>query len=234
MTAAKRRVMIIEDDDAIAEVLVHNLEREDYDVVHSADGSEGLRLALESPPDLLILDLMLPGLDGVSICKRLRQQPQTQNNPILMLTAKDEETDQVKGFSVGADDYVTKPFSVKVLLERVRVLLARPKGPSSQRKLEGMGIVLDRDAHEATFDGAVLPLTPTEFRLLEALLAQPGKAFARADLLREVVGDDTIVLERTIDVHIRSLRAKLGPAAEAIETVRGVGYRFARGSKAES
>jgi two-component system phosphate regulon response regulator PhoB len=228
----KKSILIVEDDESIMEVLKYNLEREGYTVVCRSDGREGLSAALADPPDLVVLDLMLPGIDGVEICRQLRQSPGVRTKPILMLTAKAEEVDQVVGFTVGADDYVTKPFSVKVLMQRIKVLLSR-KGPDADAppKLEMHGLVIDRVAHEARADDQVLPLTPTEFRLLDALMSHPGKAFTRAEMLEAAVGAETIVLDRTIDVHIRSLRAKLADHAWTIETVRGVGYRFAREGK---
>lgn len=226
----KRNVLVIEDDSAIAEVLEYNLEREGYDVERSSDGRDGLRSARSTTPDLVILDLMLPGIDGIEICRELRADKSTRHIPILMLTAKSEETDQIIGFSVGADDYVTKPFSVKVLMQRVRVLMSRrlKTSDSEEDSLELHGIRLDRVAHQVYCEEKPLPLTPTEYRLLETMMRQPGRAFTRNDLLNSAVGNDTIVLERTIDVHIRSLRQKLGDVAPAIETVRGIGYRFAR------
>jgi Response regulators consisting of a CheY-like receiver domain and a winged-helix DNA-binding domain len=229
----KKSILVVEDDESIMEVVKYNLEREGYEVECRSDGREGLAAALERPPDLLVLDLMLPGIDGVEICRQLRQSPRMRTKPILMLTAKSEELDQVVGFTVGADDYVTKPFSVKVLMQRIKVLLSR-KGTDSDAtpQLERHGMVVDRVAHEASVEGQALPLTPTEFRLLDTLMAQPGKAFSRGDLLESAIGADTIVLDRTIDVHIRSLRAKLGEHSWTIETVRGVGYRFAREAKA--
>jgi two-component system, OmpR family, phosphate regulon response regulator PhoB len=227
----KKTILVVEDDESIMEVLKYNLEREGYDVVCRSDGREGLSTALADPPDLVVLDLMLPGIDGVEICRELRQSPEVRTKPILMLTAKSEEVDQVVGFTVGADDYVTKPFSVKVLLQRIKVLLSRKGINDTAPKLEMHGLVVDRVAHEARAGGQLLPLTPTEFRLLEALMSYAGKAFSRADLLEAAIGEGTIVLDRTIDVHIRSLRAKLGDYAWTIETVRGVGYRFAKGSK---
>jgi two-component system phosphate regulon response regulator PhoB len=231
-SGAKKSILVVEDDESIMEVLKYNLEREGYHVVCRMDGREGLSTALADPPDLVVLDLMLPGIDGVEICRQLRQSSGVKTKPILMLTAKSEEVDQVVGFTVGADDYVTKPFSVKVLLQRIKVLLSR-KGPDGDAplKLEMHGLTIDRVAHEARANEEVLPLTPTEFRLLDALMSHPGKAFSRSDLLEAAVGAETIVLDRTIDVHIRSLRAKLGEFAWAIETVRGVGYRFAREPK---
>ena len=223
---AKNKVLIVEDEPSLVEVLSYNLHREGYEVVIAREGREGLRKAQMLLPDLVVLDLMLPGLGGLDICRELRASPRTAGIAILMLTAKGEETDQVVGFAVGADDYVTKPFSVKVLVQRVKVLLRRaattePKGDV----VEAGGIRLDKRAHRVTVQEQPVSLTPTEFRLLEALIRQPGRAFTRHDLMDAAVGD-AIVLERTIDVHVKSLRQKLGSAGERIETVRGVGYRF--------
>lgn len=224
-----RKILLIEDDDAIVEVLVYNLERDGYKVQVAADGRQGLVEAQHGLPDLILLDLMLPGIDGIEVCRELRAEKATRAIPILMLTAKSEEADQLIGFSVGADDYVTKPFSVRVLLQRIRVLLERRfRSAESGDLLSRHGIELDRIAHQASIEGKPLPLTRTEFRLLETMISQPGRAFSRGDLLNSAIGEETIVLERTIDVHIRSLRQKLGDHAAAIETVRGVGYRFAR------
>jgi two-component system phosphate regulon response regulator PhoB len=228
--AAKRRILLIEDDDAIAEALTYNFEREGYLALWSRDGRDGLQQARSTQPDAVVLDLMLPGLDGLEVARELRADKRTRRIPILMLTAKSEETDQIIGFSVGADDYVTKPFSVKVLLQRVRVLLSRRSAAEDDEpeSLDMHGIRVDRVGHQVYCGDRTIPLTPTEFRLLETMMRHPGRAFTRNDLLHSAVGGDTIVLERTIDVHIRSLRQKLGEAAAAIETVRGVGYRFAR------
>lgn len=232
-TDSKRTVLVIEDDDAIAEALSYNLEREGYRARCARDGSDGLRQAQAQLPDLIVLDLMLPGIDGIEICRELRADKRTRNIAIVMLTAKSEETDQIIGFTVGADDYVTKPFSVKVLLQRIRALLSRRYKTGEDDTLGLHGIRIDRVGHQAYHDGQILPLTPTEYRLLEAMMRHPGRAFTRNDLLNAAVGGDTIVLERTIDVHIRSLRQKLGDAANAIETVRGIGYRMAREVAAE-
>lgn len=226
---AKGKILIIEDDAAIQEVLSFNLDRDGYDVVVCPDGREGIELASKLAPDLVILDLMLPTIDGIEVCRTLRSEKATKSLPVLMLTAKSEEADQLVGFTVGADDYVTKPFSVKVLMQRIRVLLNRRQQSSETSDTVKMhGIQLDRFGFQVTCNEEPVPLTPTEFRLLEAMMAQPGRAFTRSDLLSSAVGDETIVLERTIDVHIRSLRQKLGGQAKVIETVRGVGYRFAR------
>ena len=178
-------------------------------------------------PDLIVLDLMLPSMDGLEICRQLRGDPHTKEVLILILTAKAEESDQVIGFAVNADDYVTKPFSVRVLMERVRALLRRrDQAIISSDIISDQGIVIDRLRHVASAGNLSLDLTPTEFALLEALMRQPGRAFRRSDLIDAAMGDDTIVLERTIDVHIRALRKKLGEYADVIQTVRGIGYRF--------
>jgi two-component system phosphate regulon response regulator PhoB len=223
---AKSKILIIEDEVSLVEVLTYNLEREGYEVVVASEGKEGLRKGQTHLPDLIILDLMLPGMSGLDICRELRASPKASAIPILMLTAKAEETDQVIGFAMGADDYVTKPFSVKVLMQRIKVLLRRAANPEPAGEIiELAGIKIDKRCHQVSVAGEPLPLTPTEFRLLETLVRQPGRAFTRYDLMDAAVGD-TIVLERTIDVHIKTLRRKLGDAGSHIETVRGVGYRF--------
>ena len=223
---AQSRILIIEDERALTKVLAYNLQREGYEVTVAHDGQEGLHKALAHPPDLILLDLMLPTLDGLEVCRELRANDHTRHVPILMLTAKAEETDQIVGFSLGADDYVTKPFSVKVLLQRIKALQRRVEGPGDAAVIEHLGVQLDRMRHRVTVEGHELDLTPTEFRLLECLLRQPGRAFTRHQLMDAAIGDGAIVLERTIDVHIKTLRRKLGGAGELIETVRGVGYRF--------
>jgi two-component system phosphate regulon response regulator PhoB len=224
---ARTRVLIIEDERALTEVLAYNLQREGYEAVVAHDGQEGLRKAQALLPDLILLDLMLPTVGGLDVCRELRAGERTRDIPIVMLTAKAEETDQVVGFSLGADDYVTKPFSVKVLLQRIKALQRRREGGSEQGEVvEHLGVRIDRMRHQASVNGRPLELTPTEFRLLECLLRQPGRAFSRAQLMDAAIGEGAVVLERTIDVHIKTLRRKLGEAAELIETVRGVGYRF--------
>ena len=178
-------------------------------------------------PDMILLDLMLPKLDGLEVCRELKAGERTRTIPILMLTAKAEETDQVVGFTMGADDYVTKPFSVKVLIQRIRVLQRR-KEPSADASdiVDHLGVRIDRVRHRVTVDDKELELTPTEFRLLECLLRQPGRAFTRPQLMDVAIGEGAVVLERTIDVHVKTLRKKLGGEQEFIETVRGIGYRF--------
>ena len=222
-----KRILIVEDDRSLAEVISYNLEEQGFDVHVLRDGMDGLQYAQLNPPDLIILDLMLPVIDGLEVCRRLRADVNTQSLPILMLTAKSEETDQVVGFSVGADDYVTKPFSIKVLLERVKVLIRRyNRREDVGDVVASQGIIIDRRRHLATVDGQPVPLTRTEFGLLDTLLRQPGRAFSRAELIQTAIGDDALVLDRTVDVHVRSIRSKLGEHAELVETVRGIGYRF--------
>lgn len=228
----KARVLVIEDERGLTDVLSYNLNREGYETLIAHDGAEGLRKAQMHLPELIILDIMLPGMDGLEVCRQLRSGKQTSKIPILMLTAKSEEMDQVIGFTVGADDYVTKPFSIKVLLQRIRALQRRADAPATnQDMIEHHGVSIDKIKHRATVDGRELDLTPTEFRLLECMLRQPGRAFTRAQLMDSAIEEGALVLERTIDVHIKSLRRKLGGEQDYIETVRGVGYRF-RESKA--
>jgi two-component system phosphate regulon response regulator PhoB len=224
---ARPRILIIEDERQMTDALSYNLRREGYETIVAHDGQEGLRKAQMQVPDLILLDLMLPHLDGLEVCRQLRAAEATRHVPILMLTAKAEETDQVVGFSLGADDYVTKPFSVKVLLQRIKALQRRAEtGAETGDIIEHLGVRIDRVRHRASVGNGELSLTPTEFRLLECLLRQPGRAFTRPQLMDAAIGEGAIVLERTIDVHIKTLRRKLGHENEYIETVRGVGYRF--------
>ena len=224
---ASANILVIEDDRALADVLQYNLKQVGYEVILARDGQDGLQRAELKAPDLIVLDLMLPEIDGLEVCRRLRASPATRRILILMLTAKSEETDQVVGFAVGADDYVTKPFSVKVLLERIKALLRRRESESEDHDVVvGQGIMVDRQRHRVTAGDQVLDLTPSEFGLLHALIRQPGRVFSRSELIDSALGSDAIVLERTIDVHVRSLRKKLEGHADLVETVRGVGYRF--------
>jgi two-component system phosphate regulon response regulator PhoB len=227
MPMSRPRILLVEDERALTEVLAYNLKREGYEVIIAHDGQEGLRKAQTLLPDFIILDLMLPVLSGLEVCRELRAGERTRTIPLLMLTAKAEETDQIVGFSLGADDYVTKPFSVKVLIQRIKALQRRRENETASTDvIEHGGVRIDRLRHRAYVGDRELELTPTEFRLLECLLRQPGRAFSRAQLMDAAIGEGAVVLERTIDVHVKTLRRKMGPAAELIETVRGVGYRF--------
>jgi two-component system phosphate regulon response regulator PhoB len=225
----KPKILVIEDERPLVEVLTYNLEREGFDVLAAYDGQEGLRQAQLKLPDLIVLDLMLPFKPGLEVCRELRTGVRTREIPIVMLTAKAEESDELVGFAMGADDYVTKPYSMKVLIERIKKELRRRQAaeePAAGAVFASQGVVIDRHSHRALYRDEELPLTPTEFRLLEVLLRQAGRAFTRFELMDAAIGEDAVVLERTIDVHIKSLRKKLGDASDLIETVRGVGYRF--------
>ena len=222
----RTRILLIEDERDLTQVLTYNLQREGYDTIVAHDGQEGLRKAQTLLPDLILLDLMLPTLKGEEVCRELRAGERTRDIPIIILSAKAEETDQVVGFSLGCDDYVTKPFSIKVLLQRIKALQRRLDGSAEPVDVvEYLDVRIDRVRHRAFVEGRELDLTPTEFRLLECLLRQPGRAFTRHQLMDAAIGESAVVLERTIDVHIKTLRRKLG-TADLIETVRGVGYRF--------
>jgi two-component system phosphate regulon response regulator PhoB len=224
---AKQTILIIEDERSLVEVLTYNLKKEGLEVLSAGDGQEGLRRAQSALPDLIVLDLMLPVIEGLEVCRQLRSGSRTREIPILMLTARSEEVDEIVGFQMGADDYVTKPFKIKPLVQRIKALMRRKQAVDAAGDVvSSHGIEIDRTQHRALVDGQEMRLTPTEFRLLWSLLRQPGRAFSRLELMETAMGDDTLVLERTIDVHIKSLRQKLCGHAERIETVRGVGYRF--------
>jgi two-component system phosphate regulon response regulator PhoB len=223
------RVLLIEDDDSIAEVLTFHLQKQSYLVFREADGIKGLEFAQVALPDLLILDLLLPNLDGLQVCRRLKSNSQTSSIPIMILTARDSESDEVVGFSMGADDYVTKPFRIQPLLLRVQSLLRKTEVANrGNRVLSEFGLEIDRLHHTVTFEGERLDLTPTEFRMLWTLMSQPGRPFSRLELIEVSRGQDAGALERTIDVHIKAMRQKLKGAGALIETVRGIGYRFVR------
>jgi two-component system phosphate regulon response regulator PhoB len=222
-----KKILIVEDDPSLSDILKYNFEQADFRVNVAYDGQQALQQASTGNYEVVLLDIMLPGVDGIEVCRRLRSHAATRNVLIVMLTAKAEELDQLVGFSVGADDYVTKPFSVKVLLQRVKALIRRQETKSDDLDvIVTQGIVIDRQSHRAKAGEEELALTKSEFSLLESLAKSPGRAFSRAELIDSALGDDAIVLERTIDVHIRALRKKLGPYADLIETVRGIGYRF--------
>ena len=227
---AQPRILIIEDERGLTQTLAWYFNREGFETTVAHDGVEGLRKAQTILPDAVLLDINLPGVDGLTVCRELRAGERTRSIPVIMITAKSEETDQLVGYSMGADDYVTKPFSNKILLEKVKVQLRRSQSPpDSTDVIEHLGVKVDRIRHRITFDGSELDLTPTEFRLLECLVRQPGRAFTRHQLMDAAIGEGSIVLERTIDVHVKTLRKKLldaGAHLELIETVRGVGYRF--------
>lgn len=225
---SKTKVLIVEDYRPLAETLEYQLQRAGYEVYRAADGRDALNQARLVLPDVVFLDVDLPVLSGVEVCKQLRADPNTRDMVILMISALGEESDQVVGFAVGADDYVVKPVeSYKVLLQRLKALLRR-REPSFEDSdaVTHKNVTVDRRRFVVTVDEEPLKLTKSEFRLLDTLIRQPGRAFDRTELVDAALGEDTMVLERTIDVHVRALRKKMGPAADLIETVRGVGYRF--------
>ena len=223
------KIVVIEDETDILEVIAYNLKREGYEVVTSTSGEDGLEKIEKTKPNLVVLDLMLPEVDGIELCRKLKADPVTQSIPVIMVTAKGEESDVVLGLGVGADDYVTKPFSPRELTARVKAVLRRSKarGEVDQReRVVFEGIVIDPQRHEVKVDGESVVLTATEFRLLHFLASHPGRVFTRDHLLTRIIGDDAIVIDRNIDVHVRAIRKKLGTRRELIETIRGVGYRF--------
>jgi two-component system phosphate regulon response regulator PhoB len=224
------KILIIEDEKALADAVAYNLKKEGFEVHISADGREGLAKARSLLPEFILLDIMLPSMAGTEILRELKANKSTRDIPVIVVSAKAEESDQVVGFNLGAEDYVTKPFSVKVLVQKIRVLQRRVTsaedlGGQSGDTLDHKGVKIDRVRHKAFLQGEEIELTPTEFRLLEILLRNPGRAFSRNQLMTSAIGEGAIVLERTIDVHIKTLRRKLGDP-DLIETVRGLGYRF--------
>lgn len=225
-TAEKPKVLIVEDEDAQAEVLRYNFQREGFDVFVASDGDEGLFAVDEHQPDLVVLDWMLPGVSGISICQRLRGRAETRSLPIIMLTARSEEQDRIRGFDSGADDYVVKPFSPSELVARVRAVLRRSRPALTEETLASGEISMDLATHRVTRGGKSIHLGPTEFRLLRLFLEKPDRVFSREQLLDKVWGRDIHVELRTVDVHIRRLRKALGENGDddVIRTVRGAGY----------
>jgi DNA-binding response OmpR family regulator len=222
-----KTILLIDDEPDLIKLLDYNLTRADYLVLSARDGETGFSLARKHAPNLIILDIMMPGMDGWEVCKKLRQEPSTAATPILMLTAKAVETDRVLGLELGADDYVTKPFSVREVLARVKALLRRSEPASEPREVIKAGkLVIDSARRSVTVAGQPIALTATEFNMLRALAAGRGRVMSRDDLISEARGEDVAVVDRTVDVHVASLRRKMGKHGSLIETVRGVGYRL--------
>lgn len=226
------KILVVDDEKDIVDLLAYNLEKEGYSVIRAYDGERALELVRSHLPDLVVLDLMLPGINGVDVCRRLRNDPRSANVPIIMLTAKNEEIDRILGLEMGADDYITKPFSVRELIARVRAVLRRT-GPS-QKKEQGEFVYrdlrVDYDAHEIYVAGKKINLSPTEKKLLMFLSRNPGKVFSRDQILDLVWEGESFVERRTVDVHVRRLRAQIEPDQDNphyILTVRGTGYKFA-------
>ena len=225
---ANSKVVVIEDEPDIREVISHNLQREGFKVLGCGDGAEGLKMVQTEAPAIVLLDLMLPGMDGLEVCRLLKMDTVTQHIPIVMITAKTEESDIVLGLGLGADDYITKPFRPRELVARVRAVLRRVPATKSggEERLERDGLVVDAVRHQVFVDSEEIRLTATEFRLLHFIASHPGRVFTRDQLVNRAIGEDAVVVDRNIDVHIRSVRHKLGRLRALIETVRGVGYRF--------
>ena len=226
------RVLVLEDEQDVAELIRYNLAKEGYDVVVSANGAEALRLAREHHPDVILLDIMIPQLNGWEVCRRLKQDPALAPIPVIMVTGRVEEGDKVLGFELGADDYVTKPFSPRELVARIRAVVRRGRQAELKEKkhhLKAGDLEIDRYRFEVRMKGRPVELTPKEFELLATLVGTPGRVFGREELLDIVWGRDGFVEPRTVDVHVARLRGKFAAAkleAPGIETVRGVGYRF--------
>ena len=224
MTRAK--MLLVEDDAALAELLVYHFKREDFDVTQTPDGEEALLIAQETPPDIVLLDWMLESLSGIEVCRRLRRMPETANVPIIMLTARGEEEDRVRGLETGADDYVTKPFSPRELVARVGAVLRRVRPALAGEAMVYADIEMDTVGHKVRRGGEMIPLGPTEFRLLKHFLEHPAHVFSRERLLDSVWGHDSDIEPRTVDVHIRRLRKEIneGGKPDIIRTVRSAGY----------
>ncbi|MFA6176936.1 MAG: response regulator [Phycisphaerae bacterium] len=224
---ANEKILIVDDEEDVLELVRYNLDKNGYKVETAATGEQALAKARAKPPDLIILDLMLPGIDGLDVCKKLKNDTKTQNVPVIMLTAKGEETDIVTGLELGADDYVTKPFSPKVLVARIRRVLQRPIARDLEKasvKIHQMTI--DPSRRQVLIKNKPVELTFTEFNILYTLAKRPGIVFTRYQIVDSIHGEDYLVTDRAIDVQIVSLRKKLGEYEKYIETVRGVGYRF--------
>lgn len=232
-----KQIVVVEDEPDILEVLCYNLQREGLKVFKSLDGAEGLALIKQKIPDLVLLDLMLPSMDGLEICRQLKANPLTQDIPIIMVTAKGEESDVVLGLGIGADDYIPKPFSPRELIARVKAVIRRGERTKKSSEKDVIEInypelgclEVDSSKHLVLLDKENIKMTASEFRLLSCLASQPGRVFSREQLLNHTLGDNVVVIDRNIDVHIRSIRKKLGDEKPFIETIRGIGYRFLDG-----
>ncbi len=227
---ANEHILIVDDEYYILELLSYNLKKEGYHTTLAASGEEALELAQKNRPELIILDLMLPGLDGIEVCRRLKQNAETSQIPIIMVTAKGEDADVIIGLEMGADDYITKPFSPKIIVARIRAVLRRSRLKSATLSRESTlsihNITIDLSKHEVTCNGSQIFLSVTEFTILEFLARNPGWVFSRGQIIAAVKGEDYPVTERSVDVQILGLRKKLGEHGSYIETVRGIGYRM--------
>lgn len=234
MRMSKGMILVIDDEEDLIELVRYNLNKEGFEVAGASDGESGLVQAKRNKPDVIIIDLMLPGIDGLEVCRALRAGSETSHIPLIMLTAKGSESDRVVGLELGADDYITKPFSPRELTARIKALLRRTRGFRQNRSLIRRGeISIDLNSHEVSCQGSAVELTATEYRLLQFMASHPGHVFSRNAIIENVLGRDVAVLDRTIDVHIMSLRRKLGICGQWIETIRGFGYKFREDSTME-
>lgn len=224
---AHEKILLIEDEKDILELIAFNLECSGYDVIKASNGEDGLKRALKEIPDLILLDLMLPGMDGFDVCRELKQDKSTRKIPVIMLTARGEDTDIVSGLELGAEDYITKPFSPKILIARIRTVLRRATDTSLEdQSVSVNGIDMDISKHKVKIDGEKIELSATEFDILKILMSSPGWVFSRNQIINAVKGSNYPVTERSVDVQILGLRKKLKDKGQFIETVRGVGYRL--------
>lgn len=223
----KAKVLVVDDEEDIIEVVAYNLEKEGYQVIRALSGEEAIEKVLSDKPDLVILDLMLPGIDGLDVCRELKQKPELSPIPIIMLSARGDEADIVSGLELGASDYITKPFSQRILNARIKSVLKRSAIVSSspEQLFEFHGITIHSGRHEVRIDGVLIDLTASEFRLLDLMIRKPGWVFTRMQIVDAVRGEDCAVTARSVDVQVVGLRRKLVHKADLIETVRGVGYR---------
>jgi DNA-binding response OmpR family regulator len=227
MSRNKKQILVVDDEADLVDMIGYNLQRNGYEVLTASDGKSALATAWKEKPDLIVLDLMLPGMDGTEVARRLRAEPETAGIPIIMLTAKGEEIDVVVGLTLGADDYITKPFSMKILLARIATVLRRVEQtgtPTESGMLKIGPLLINTAKHEVEVEGEPVRLTLTEFKLLVALVQARGRVLNRDQLMDKGMGADVFVTDRAIDVHVTAIRKKLGPASRMIRTIRGVGY----------
>jgi two-component system, OmpR family, alkaline phosphatase synthesis response regulator PhoP len=227
-------ILVIDDEADLIELVRYNAQREGFDVIAATNGHSGITLAKQRKADLIVLDVMMPGMDGLDVCRELRRDPDTRGTPVIMLTARAAESDRVVGLELGADDYLTKPFSPRELMARVKAVLRRTQYQSDPSQAIRRGdLVVDPERHEVTWEGQPVSMTATEFRILQLLAGKAGRVLSRDEIIDAALGRDALVFDRTIDVHITSIRKKLGSGGTQIETVRGFGYKFRNRRQAE-
>ena len=220
-------ILVIDDEKDLIELVRYNLNKEGFDVIAASDGASGLEIATRHKPNLVVLDLMMPGMDGLEVCRRMRGDERTRRIPVIVLTAKAAEADRIVGLEMGADDYVTKPFSPRELVARVKAVLRRTAEQQEPAQMIRSGeLAIDARGHEVTYAGQPIALTATEYRILQFLAGRPGRVVSREEIIDAALGREAAIFDRTIDVHITAIRKKLGPGGAQIETIRGFGYKF--------